>query len=58
MDLVRLQSLSAYWLKNPPVHVAFARFVGWKTEASAEAHLEPVAAAQSAGAILDSLIQE
>jgi hypothetical protein len=59
MDLVRLGHFSAYQAKNPPVHVAFARFIGWKADDSFKRTAgEPLAAGQSAGAILDELIGE
>jgi hypothetical protein len=41
MDLVRLGTLCAYWAKNPPVHVAFARFIDWKPSAKPAAAPAP-----------------
>jgi hypothetical protein len=37
MDIPRLDALSKYWAKTPPVHVSVAAYVGWgKSEGSAD----------------------
>jgi hypothetical protein len=37
MDLPRLEALSKYWAKTPPVHFSMAAYVGWgKSKGSAE----------------------
>jgi hypothetical protein len=59
VDLVRLRTLNAYWAKSPPVHVAFASFIGWKPDAAGGAmNGAPIPASQTSGAILDTLMEE
>jgi hypothetical protein len=60
MDAFRFHSLSKHWQDHPPVHITVAAYVyGRRRDASSTpaAQLE-LPAAQSAGAILDSLIGE
>lgn len=37
MDMPRLEALGTYWMKQPPIHISMAAYVGWgKSSGSAQ----------------------